>query len=125
MDQLPYGISRLRRPVCDLGYLRTPARAASGALVHRCAAEPIAAYVRKGGDAVDTAGRVCLCNGLLATVGLGQRKPGGADEPPVVTTGQDLGFLDEISPDGRPSTAAEVIDWMLGAGTPAQLTASV
>ncbi|MFD7162215.1 nitronate monooxygenase [Streptomyces violascens] len=114
-----------RRPVCDLGYLRTPARAASGALVHRCAAEPVAAYVRKGGDAVDTAGRVCLCNGLLATVGLGQRRPGGADEPPVVTIGQDLGFLDDIGPDGLPYTAAEVIDWMLGAGAPAQLTASV
>ncbi|MFD7339590.1 hypothetical protein ACFV98_26795 [Streptomyces violascens] len=108
-----------------LGYLRTPTRAASGALVHRCAAEPIAAYVRKGGDAVDTAGRVCLCNGLLTTVGLGQRRPGGADEPAVVTIGQDLGFLDGIGPDGRPYTAAEVIDWMPGAVTPAQLTASV
>ncbi|MFI6474406.1 hypothetical protein ACIBL5_29575 [Streptomyces sp. NPDC050516] len=114
-----------RRPVCDLGYLRTPARAASGELVYRCAAEPIAAYVRKGGDAVDTAGRVCLCNGLLATVGLGQRRPRGVSEPPVVTIGQDLGFLDDISPDGRPYTAAQVIDWMLGAGTPAQLTVSV
>ncbi|MFF3155711.1 nitronate monooxygenase [Streptomyces sp. NPDC057910] len=114
-----------RRPVCDLGYLRTPARSASGALVYRCAAEPIAAYVRKGGDAVDTAGRVCLCNGLLATVGLGQRRPGGAVEPPVVTIGQDLGFLDDISPDGRPYKAAEVIDWMTGVRTTAEQVAAV
>ncbi|MEU9097261.1 hypothetical protein [Streptomyces sp. NPDC048361] len=112
-----------RRPVCDLGYLRTPARAASGALVYRCAAEPVAAYVRKGGAAVDTAGRVCLCNGLLATVGLGQRRPGGAVEPAVVTIGQDLGFLDDISPDGRPYTAARVVDWMTGAGSPARIPA--
>ncbi|MET9361388.1 nitronate monooxygenase [Streptomyces sp. NPDC006632] len=112
-----------RRPVCDLGYLRTPARAESGALVYRCAAEPVAAYVRKGGDAADTAGRVCLCNGLLATVGLGRRRASGTDEPPIVTIGQDLAFLDDISPDGRSYTAADVIDWMTGARV--QLAASV
>ncbi|MCT9091449.1 hypothetical protein N4G70_21645 [Streptomyces sp. ASQP_92] len=114
-----------RRPVCDLGYLRTPARAANGSLVYRCAAEPIAAYVRKGGDAVDTAGRMCLCNGLLATVGLGQRRPDGAVEPPVVTLGQDLGFLDHLSPDGRPYSAAQVIDWMTGAEASAQTPRSL
>ncbi|MYU54164.1 MULTISPECIES: beta/alpha barrel domain-containing protein [Streptomyces] len=106
-----------RRPVCDIGHLGTPARAANGALVHRCAAEPIAAYLRKGGRAVDTAGRQCLCNGLLATVGLGQRRPGGTVEPPIVTLGQDLGFLEDLSPDGGPYSAARVVDWML-AGTP-------
>jgi hypothetical protein len=35
-------------------------------------------------------------------------------EPPIVTIGQDLGFLPEISPDGRPYSAAAAIGWVLG-----------
>ncbi|GAA1352415.1 nitronate monooxygenase [Streptomyces beijiangensis] len=102
-----------RRRVCDLGYLRTPYRTDKGAVGYRCPAEPQAAYARKGGEAGDTEGRLCLCNGLLATVGLAQRRPGGGAEPPVVTIGQDLGFLAALSPDGAPYGAADVVGWML------------
>ncbi|MFD8796945.1 hypothetical protein [Streptomyces vinaceus] len=100
-----------RRRVCDLGFLRTPVRGPRG-LVYRCAAEPVAAYVRKGGDPADTRGRRCLCNGLLATIGLAQRRPGGRAEPPLVTIGKDLSFLPRLSPDASPYTAADVVRWL-------------
>ncbi|MFJ2774549.1 nitronate monooxygenase [Streptomyces sp. NPDC087300] len=105
-----------RRRVCDLGYLRAPYRTTKSAIGYRCPAEPEAAFRRKGGTATDTEGRLCLCNGLLATVGLGQRHPRGRDEPPVVTLGQDLDFLAELSPDGGPYGAVEVLDWLTGKG---------
>ncbi|NGO75702.1 nitronate monooxygenase, partial [Streptomyces sp. YC504] len=104
-----------RRRVCDLGYLRTPYRTPKGALGYRCAAEPAAAFARKGGDTAQAEGKVCLCNGLLATVGLGSRRPGGTVEPPVVTLGQDLGFLTDLSPRGEPYSAVDVVDWLTGA----------
>ena len=46
---------------------------------YRCAAEPVANYVKKGGKLEDTLGRLCLCNGLMATIGLGQNlaRPAG------------------------------------------------
>ncbi|MEU3304533.1 hypothetical protein ABZ729_32650 [Streptomyces sp. NPDC006678] len=72
-------------------------------------------YVRKGGDVADADGKLCLCNGLLATIGLGQRRPGGAVEPPVVTLGQDLGFLNDLSPGGEAYTASDVVKWLVGA----------
>ncbi|KAA6215142.1 nitronate monooxygenase [Streptomyces albofaciens JCM 4342] len=103
-----------RRRVCDLGYLRVPYRTAKGTIGYRCPAEPEAAYLRKGGSAADTEGRLCLCNGLLASVGLGQRHPLGGDEPPVVTLGQDLTFLADLSPDGGPYRAVEVVEWLTG-----------
>jgi len=54
---------------CDLGYLRVAARTPTG-FVYRCAAEPVDAFVDKGGDPAQTVGRQCLCNGLTATIGL-------------------------------------------------------
>lgn len=103
-----------RRRVCDLGYLRTPYRTPTGTIGYRCPAEPEAAYLRKGGDATATEGRLCLCNGLLATVGLGQQRPDGRIEPPVLTLGQDLDFLGELSPDGAPYGAVDVVRWLIG-----------
>lgn len=107
-------VSAARRRVCDLGYLRAPYRTADGAIGYRCPAEPEAAYRRKGGSATDTEGRLCLCNGLLAAVGLGQRRPRGRDEPPVLTLGQDLDFLSDLSPDGGSYRAIEVVRWLTG-----------
>ncbi|MEU9105400.1 nitronate monooxygenase [Streptomyces xanthophaeus] len=113
-------VAAARRRVCDLGFLRTPVRSPRG-LAYRCAAEPEAAYVRKGGDAADTTGRRCLCNGLLATIGLAQRRPGGRVEPPLVTIGKDLSFLPGLSPDAGPYTAADVVRWLAaGTGAPAR-----
>ncbi|MEU4269854.1 nitronate monooxygenase [Streptomyces sp. NPDC026092] len=104
-----------RRRVCDLAYLRTPYRTPKGGIGYRCPAEPEAAYVRKGGDPAATDGKLCLCNGLLATIGLGQRRPGGTVEAPVVTLGQDLDFLNDLSPSGEEYTASDVVEWLVGA----------
>ncbi len=88
-----------RERVCDLGYLRQACRRDDGTIHYRCAAEPEEAYARKGGDTADCAGRKCLCNGLLAAVGLAQSL-GGSDgettgaspavELPLVTAGTDI-----------------------------------
>jgi NAD(P)H-dependent flavin oxidoreductase YrpB (nitropropane dioxygenase family) len=103
-----------RPRLCDLGYLRVPYQRDGGRVGYRCPAEPPDAYQRKGGAVAETAGRRCLCNGLLATIGLGQRLPGGGTEPPVVTLGQDLGFLPGlVAVAGTDFTAADVLSYLL------------
>jgi hypothetical protein len=87
-----------------------------GEIGYRCPAEPSSAYVRKGGKEQDTVGRRCVCNGLIAAVGLGQRHRGGAVEPPLATIGQDLSFLpDLVGPGGSSYRAADVVAYLLGA----------
>jgi len=54
----------------------------------------------------------CLCNGLTAAIGLGQHRPDGYAEPPLLTLGQDLGFLPGLPPGEY--TAADVIRYLLG-----------
>ena len=99
---------------CDLGYLRELYRRADGSLGYRCPGEPVADYLRKGGRVEDTVGRKCICNGLIATVGLGQRRAGAA-EAPIVTAGDDLINLARLLPRGRHAyAAAEVTDYLLG-----------
>lgn len=83
-----------QRPrLCDLGYLRRAYRKEDGTLGYRCPAEPVEDYVRKGGKAEDTAGRKCLCNGLMANIGLGQRRADGYEEPALLTAGDDLAAI--------------------------------
>lgn len=109
-----------RPRLCDLGYLREPYKRPDGLVGYRCAAEPVADYVRKGGDEADTHGRKCLCNGLVATVGLGQTRPGtdGYREPPLGTAGDAVVDVGRYLADGATSyTAAEVIDQLLGGVT--------
>jgi len=86
--------ARVRR--CDLGYLRELYRRADGTLGYRCPAEPTPDYVRKGGRIEDTHGRKCVCNGLVATAGLGQWRQDGR-EPVLVTAGDDVAYLLERS----------------------------
>ena len=103
-----------RRRVCDIGYLRVPYRTASGGIGYRCPAEPVRAYVRKGGETDETAGRRCLCNGLTAAVGLGQRRPTRGVEPMIVTIGQDLSFLPALMGPGSDGySAREVVDYLV------------
>jgi NAD(P)H-dependent flavin oxidoreductase YrpB (nitropropane dioxygenase family) len=100
-----------RRPrMCDMGYLRRAYLKSDGTLDYRCPAEPIGDYVRKGGKADDAVGRKCLCNGLVANLGLGQRRPDGYEEPPLLTAGDDLECLKPfISPDRLSYHAKDVI----------------
>ncbi len=104
-----------RERICDLGYLRQPYRKADGGVGFRCAAEPVADYMRKGGLAADTVGRKCLCNGLAATVGLGQVRDGRA-EPALVTAGNEVSDLARlIAPGSESFTAGEVINYLRSA----------
>jgi NAD(P)H-dependent flavin oxidoreductase YrpB (nitropropane dioxygenase family) len=103
-----------RPRLCDLGYLRVPYQRDDGRLGYRCPAEPLGMYLRKGGAAQDTAGRRCVCNGLIATIGLAQRRAGGSTEPPIVTLGQDLAFLPHlVAAVGTSFSAADVIGFLL------------
>ncbi|HMS24211.1 MAG TPA: nitronate monooxygenase [Acidimicrobiia bacterium] len=78
-----------RTRVCDLGYLRSCYRKEDGTVGYRCSAEPINAFVRKGGSQEETIGRKCLCNALMSNIGLGQIRKGEA-EPVLITSGDDL-----------------------------------
>lgn len=103
-----------RTRLCDLGYLREVFRKADGSFGYRCASEPVEDYVRKGGTEADTIGRKCLCNGLMATIGLGQWRPDG-EEPALVTAGDDIAHLATFLPADRDSyRAADLIRWLLG-----------
>ena len=100
---------------CDLGYLREVYLAPDGRVGYRCPAEPVEDYVRKGGDPAKTAGRKCVCNGLAAAVGLGQRRH-GIEEPPIVTAGNDLKELGRLlGPDRHSYAAADMVAYLLGA----------
>lgn len=102
-----------RCKVCDLGYLREAFRNSEGKVEYRCPGEPIKDYVRKGGDIANTVGRKCVCNGLLATVGLGQVHK-GVSEPALVTAGDDVVNIAHFLPPGKMTyTAADVINSIL------------
>jgi len=104
-----------RRRVCDLGYLREVVRTDDGNLAYRCPAEPVDDYVRKGGDAADTVGRKCLCNALLADVGLGQVRAAGATEPALLTSGDDFSSVAHLLGGAGPTyTAADAVAYLLG-----------
>ena len=96
---------------CDLGYLRVAYRAPSGKLGYRCAAEPVAQYVAKGGDVADTVGRRCLCNGLTANIGQPQYRDDG-NERPLLTSGDDLASLGGFIRGRDHYSAADVIDYL-------------
>jgi nitronate monooxygenase len=85
-DELAH--QRGRERVCDLGYLRRPHSTDKG-VSYRCPGEPVAAYLWKGGKEPDTVNKLCLCNQLLATIGLGQTRETGA-ELPLLTAGEEL-----------------------------------
>ena len=104
-----------RKLICDLGYLRDVYVTARGALGYRCPAEPRRAFIAKGGDPAQIPGRVCLCNALLAAIGLGQRRDGGL-EPPIVTTGADLGCVRRLAEAfGERFSASDVLSYLRGA----------
>ncbi|WP_308169960.1 nitronate monooxygenase [Acrocarpospora catenulata] len=104
-----------RPRLCDLGYLRVPYTRPDGAIGYRCPAEPIETYIRKGRPEEETADRLCLCNGLLAAIGLAQHRADGYAEPALVTLGQDVGFLDGLPED---HSAEDVVNRIL-LGAPA------
>ncbi len=104
---------RPRERLCDLGYLRQPFRDGKGRLLYRCAAEPVNNFIRKGGNVEEAEQKQCLCNGLLATVGLGQVR-GDRVELPIVTAGQDFEPVSRmVQRRGIRYTASDVLDFLL------------
>ena len=90
-----------------------PVRTSEGRTIYRCAAEPVDAYVAKGGDIADTEGRRCLCNGLTANIGQAQYRPeSDRDEIPLVTSGDDLLFLQRFAAERPGYTARQVIEYL-------------
>ena len=99
-----------RHRICDLGYLREAYRTPQGRIGFRCAAEPVTIFVSKGGNAADTAGRKCLCNALMANIGLPQMRSGKHIENGMVTAGDDLTNISRfLEPDASAYSAADVL----------------
>ena len=108
------GVYQARKRVCDLGYLREPYATEDGKIGYRCASEPIANYLSKGGKVEDTVGRKCLCNALLANIGHAQTRKDGAAEPALVTVGDDLNSVVQFLAPGQLSySAVDVVHSLL------------
>ena len=103
-----------RPKLCDLGYLREPAISETGRTIYRCPSEPDDQFIKKGGAIEDIDGRKCLCNGLMANIGLPQVRKDGYVEAPIVTLGSDIEgakVLLKDHPDGY--GADEAVKWLL------------
>ena len=99
---------------CDLGFLRHAYRKADGSPGYRCPAEPVEDYLRKGGTMEQTNGRECVCNGLMATIGLGQVNAENDPSLPLVTAGNEVAQVVRILPPGQDSySAADVVRLLL------------
>jgi hypothetical protein len=82
-------------------------------VAYRCPGEPVEGFAAKGGAIESTPGKRCLCNGLLATVGLGQVR-NGIPEPPIVTSGDDYSFLPHVTrEDDIDYGVVDVIEYLL------------
>jgi nitronate monooxygenase len=100
-----------RKRICDLGYLRHLYKKEDGRVGYRCPSEPVDVYVKKGGDAQETVGRKCICNGLMANIGLPQRRRDGYIEKPLVTAGLEMKNIGRFMKDGLDTySAQDVID---------------
>jgi len=110
-DQATY---EKRTRICDLSYLRHAYKTPAGKVGWRCPSEPVDDYLRKGGDEADTVGRKCVCNGLMANIGLGQTQRNGEVELPLITSGDDVADVARfLKPGAQTYTAADVIDYLL------------
>ncbi len=104
-----------RERKCNLGYLRTSYRKDDGTVGYRCASEPLEQYLKKGGELPATVGRKCLCNGLMANIGLPQVYPSGYVEKPLVTSGDDIKNVHYFLAEGKDTySAGDVVRSLLG-----------
>jgi nitronate monooxygenase len=102
-----------RSRICDLGYLRTAYRRDDGTVGWRCPSEPVEDYLRKGGSEADTIGRKCLCNSLIANIGLPQVQRNGDVEGELITSGDDVAGVARFLPAGSDTyRAIDVINYL-------------
>lgn len=107
-------VFQARPRVCDLGYLREAYLTADGSIDFRCPSEVPAVFAAKGGDIAETAGRKCICNGLLAAIDQPQVR-GQYTEPGVVTCGDCLSDIAQfLAPDEKTYKVEDVIRRLLG-----------
>ena len=104
-----------RPRICDLGFLREAYRTDEGSIGYRCPAEPLSVYLSKGGKEEDSAGRKCICNGLVANIGYPQVRNGQRVERGIITAGDDLNSVAQFLQPGRDAyCVADVIAHLLG-----------
>lgn len=100
--------------LCDLGYLRTVVEKPDHRIAYRCAGEPDKTFEFKGGVPGATLGKKCLCNALLANIGMPQVRVSGYEELPLVTLGSDLtGELALVEQFGQGWSAAQAVEYLL------------
>ena len=100
---------------CDLGYLREAYERTDGSIGWRCPAENPNAFVSKGGKRADAVGRKCLCNGLMANIGLAQIRKKTELELPLLTSGRDLSSVLQLASNSKMSySAVDVLEFLLG-----------
>ena len=113
-----------RSRICDNSHLAQAYQKESGKIGFRCPAEPIKSYLRKAGTIIEDLSledrsrlerSCCLCNGLLATVGLGQVSRRG-EEPPIITLGDNTAFMRELIKEENGSYSAyDALRYLLSA----------
>lgn len=109
-----------RERVCDLGYLRNAYRRPDGRLGYRCPAEPVKDWLNKDGDPTATAGRKCLCNGLMANIGLPQARDNG-EEQALLTAGNGLADMREFVGDRTNYSVDDVLGYLLSSKIEAEV----
>ncbi|MDG1500552.1 MAG: nitronate monooxygenase [Planctomycetota bacterium] len=107
--------SEAARPrLCDLGYLREAYNRGEGKIGYRCPSEPVDHFLKKGGADERTKGRLCVCNGLMATIELGQTRKDGYREDPLITSGDGLEGIRQFLKEGAKAySAADVVAGLL------------
>jgi NAD(P)H-dependent flavin oxidoreductase YrpB (nitropropane dioxygenase family) len=121
LSEVSHYVARTR--VCDLGYLRHLYRKPDGTLGYRCPAEPVEDYVKKGGALADTQGRKCLCNGLVANIGLSQVRSEMEQELAFMTAGDNVAQVAQFLKPGCDSYSAVDILRRLLAGQDTEMAA--
>ncbi len=102
-----------RKRVCNLGFLRELFKTENGTVGYRCTAEAEKVFVHKGGLAERTKEARCLCNSLMANIGLGMKYAGGYLEKPLLTVGSHLESLKLlITKFGLDYSATDVIHFL-------------
>ena len=99
---------------CDIGGLSEAySLKGSDEIFYRCPAENVETYKNKGGDTAKAIGKLCLCNGLLATVGLGQIRSGNIEEA-IITLGDKAPETVKrlVGKYGLHFTASDVVDFL-------------
>ena len=104
-----------RVKLCDNGYLRAIVERPDHRIAYRCSGEPEKTFLFKGGQKGDSKDKKCLCNALLANIGMPQVRPDGYEELPLITLGSDLSGEEAmlaLYPNGW--GAADAVNYLLG-----------